>query len=189
GPESPISITNGADELAMKRKGFTLVEMMIVVALLVVLVVAGNRMFFSVLKGSTKADKLALVKQNGDYALNIMQRMIRNARSLKECTVSTVEIDNPDPMAPPEKRWTKFILDTTNHYVASESSTLSGADARLTGTQVWLTAGSFACTSGADGEPDQVEINFTLEQAGTTNRPEEKAAASFHTTVVMRNID
>lgn len=171
----------------MKQKGFTLVETMITITLLAVAVVLGNRLFFSVLKGTNKSDQLTLVKQNGDYALSVMSRMIRNARLIENCTSDTIEIENPDEAANPANTWTKFIFDSSNKYIASESSSLLGANARITDTGVELTAGSFTCTLGSNDEPSQVTINFTLEAPGL--RPEEKASANFQTTVEMRNIN
>ncbi len=72
--------------MAMKKeKGFTLIEILMVVFLLGIIVVIGSNLFFSILKGASKAEITKEVKQNGDYALAVMERHLRNASSVESC--------------------------------------------------------------------------------------------------------
>ena len=63
--------------MRIRRKtetGFTLVEILVVIGLLAIVVALGSNMFFTTLRGSTKSKTLTIVKQNGDYALSVMER-------------------------------------------------------------------------------------------------------------------
>jgi len=168
--------------------GFTLIEILIVVGVLGVIVGAGSTMFFSVLRGSTKTKVLQMVKQNGDYAISVMERMIRNARSISGGG-SSITIVNPDGGT------TTFNCcgSNPNFLIASESGTLRCEEARITSSEVKVNNCSnvFEVTPGILGlRPAVVKINFDLsraEQAGVTFRPEEQAVVNFQTTVSLRN--
>jgi len=165
-------------------KGFTLIEILVVIGVLAIIVVVGSMSFFNLLKGSMKTRTISLVKQNGDYALAIMERMIRKGEIIenteappRECEsgMSKLKISNPDG------RETEF---------SCEGDTISSNSASLISNQVKVANGncSFNCQRTSIFEPDVVTINFTLSQAQTGVRPEEEASIVFKTTVVLRNI-
>jgi len=165
----------------MKKNGFTLIEMMMVVGILGIIVVLGSGAFFSILRGSTKTKTLQMVKQNGDYAISVMERMIRNARALvspvSDSTVSSITIKNPDGGE------TTFSCEGDPATIASNGASLLSSE-----VEVDDCANIFDVAVGQAGiKPAVVEINFTLTQAKTTNRPEEQAEVNFQTTVSLRN--
>lgn len=165
--------------MEMKKNGFTLVEIMIVIGILGIIVVIGSGAFFSILRGSTKVRTLQLVKQNGDYAISVMERMIRNARAIIDpstsSTVPSIKIKNPDG-------------ETTTFSCELDSATIASNGASLLSSEVEVKDCSFNVTLGQSGiKPAVVEINFTLAKAGGTNKPEEQAEVNFHTIVTLRN--
>ena len=129
-------------------------------------------MFFSILKGASKAEITKEVKQNGNYALSVMERMIRNAQKI-DCinAPGSIKITNPDSGE------TTFSL--TGARVASNS-------AYLTSEKLSLSSASFTCQTTA---PETVTILFTLSQAGAGAKIEEKAQVSFQTTISLRVYD
>lgn len=172
----------------MKKTGFTLIEILVVVGILGIIAFIGTNMFFTILKGSTKTRVLAEVKQNGNYALGVMERMIRNARKIEECQVSAdhIKIQNPD------EDWTDFLCCGSPSLIASESGGLTCSDsgienARLTSSNVQVSCGTFISCTQATGGPPVITINFTLSQLGSPPRPEEQARVDFGTTVTLRN--
>lgn len=62
-----------------KNDGFTLVEIIIVLAIMAVLGIILTQIFFSTIRGGSKAQVLSVVKQNGQAALEAMDKTIRNA--------------------------------------------------------------------------------------------------------------
>lgn len=164
------------------KKGFTLIEILVVIGVLAIIVVVGSTSFFNLLKGSMKTRTISLVNQNGDYALAIMERMIRNGEIIENSDGQTcVSGMNKIKIINPDGDWTEF---------SCEGDTISSNSASLISNQVKVANGncSFDCQRAGIFEPDVVTINFTLSQAQTGVRPEEEASVVFKTTVVLRNI-
>lgn len=167
--------------------GFSLFELLVTISILGIIVVVGTGLFFSLIKGSTKSEVLGMVKHNGDYALSVMERMIRNSREILECETDHIKIKNPDGGE------TNFLFcGDPNYLIASESGTLECDDeeiarARIISDEVSLLNGAFTCTAGDEFQPYVVGINFNLTQAEIATRPEEEALVEFKTTVTARN--
>lgn len=160
----------------MKKNGFTLIEVLVVIGIFGILAVIGTGMFFSILKGSTKTRVLAEVKQNGNYAISVMGRMIRNAKEIESCPGSSIRIVNPD------EETTQF--DLSGPRIASISALGTGY---LTSDKVEIDTtetNQFDCILSS-GSPPVVTIRFTLSQAVGT-RAEETAEVDFKTTVSLR---
>ncbi len=174
----------------MKTKGFTIIEIVVVVGILGIIAAMGTNMFFTVIKGSTKSKNLITVKQNGDYALSVIGRMIRNSQEIItnsdgqicENGMTKIKLRNFDS-GETEFEFFDSDGDPSNgyDYVASNSS-------RLTSDQIRVTDGAFDCSSVGEFHPQAVIIRFTLDQnITTTPRPEEEASVDFRTTVEVRN--
>jgi len=165
------------------KSGFTLIETLVVIGILAIIVVVGSSSFFSILKGSTKTKTATLVKQNGDYAMNVMTRMIRNAKGIvgfvpENYPGPEITIDNPDGET------TIFLCDS------NDDGSLASNSASLMSSQVKVSDCSsvFNIQYDEEGlEPDVVTIDFTLS-TGDLGRPEEEASMRFKTTVILRNI-
>lgn len=158
------------------NQGFTLIEILVAFGILGIITVMGTNMFFTILKGSAKTRVLTEVKQNGDYAINVMERRIRNAKSLSGGGNSVV-IVNPDD-------------SSTTFGCSGGEITLDGES--LISEEVKVEDGDcpsvFTVTAGVAGaRPVVVVIDFTLQQAGADIRPEAQATIDFGTTVSLRN--
>lgn len=158
-----------------QRGGFTLIEILVVVGILGIIAVVGSNMFFSILRGSTKTKILQLVKQNGDYAISVMGRMIRNAKSVSGGGGS-VTIINPDEMS--------TTFSCSDNTIASNSASLISSEVEVANCSNVFT---MLDIGEAGVRPAVVKINFSLSQAGTPARPEEQASIDFQTTVSLRN--
>lgn len=157
-------------------RGFTLIEIIMVLGILGVIVVVGSGMFVATLRGYSKARILQLAKQNGEYAVSVMERMIRNARSI-EGGGSSVTITNPD------KNSTTFSCGGNPPSLASNSASLISNKLQVTNCQ-----NVFDLTPGVPGKkPPVVTINFELTQVGNNLRPEDQIKINFQTTVSLRN--
>ncbi|HUS59770.1 MAG TPA: type II secretion system protein [Nevskiaceae bacterium] len=165
--------------------GFTLIEILVALGILVIILVVGSNMFFTILKGSSKTKILTEVKQNGGYVINVMERMIRNAKKIETCEsgMSKLKITNPDDGI------TTFHCCGSPLMIASKSGSLTCEQARLTSNKVQVSSScnDFISCTQAVGGPPVVTINFTLQQAGTAARPEEEALVNFQTAVTLRN--
>ncbi len=163
----------------MRKTGYTLIEIIIVVGILGIIATVGSVMFFSILKSSTKTKIFHLVKQDGDYALSVMVRMIRNARELvsptEDSVTSSITIKNPDG------RTTTFACDS--YLITSNSASLISS-----GVKVSDCNNIFDVKVGEPGiKPAEIKINFSLTPAEEGARPEEKVEVDFQTGVILRN--
>ena len=113
--------------------GFSLIEMLVVVTLLIIIALIGTNLFLGTLTSSNKAAIGLSLKQQGDYAMSSMVSMIRSAVRIESCSASSLTIRNPDGLT------TQFTL--ANSKIASNSGNY------LTGDDVAVTSGpTFTCT-------------------------------------------
>lgn len=174
------------NSIGIKRSGFTLIELLVVVAIFGVIGTIATVTLFSLLRGASKTEIIKEVKQNGDYALSVMETKIRN---------STIDDVNCIGMA------NNLIIKnndgtyTTYDCVADGAinrlrSTTSGISGYLTNSQVSLadcntTNISFTCTNLNANKT--VSIMFTLKEAGSTTDVANKSSATFQTQIALRN--
>jgi prepilin-type N-terminal cleavage/methylation domain-containing protein len=159
----------------MKKQGFTLIEILMVVAIFGIIVVLGSGLFFFLLKGSSKSRVLEVVRENGDYALGVMGIMVRNARSLLNYSGSEITILNPDGKT--------TIFSCSGERIASNGASLISSEVKVDDC-----SSIFSLEVDPAGvAPAVMTIKFSLSQKVVTARPEEQALMNFQTTVSLRN--
>lgn len=179
--------------MGIKKSGFTLLEIIVVIALLGIVGVMAVDIFFTSLRGGTKAETLKEIKQNGDFAISVMERMIRNAQEVTSTcdgsSMPSITIRNPDYYETTFECVWDLIEEVA--YIASSSAAITSKNITLVRpgtpspdcTSADLT---FTCSQTAS-KPETVSISFTLYQKGVTSRPEERASVTFETTISLRN--
>jgi len=177
------------------QRGFTLIEILVVVGILAIIAVISSNMFFTVFKSSGKTKVLTKVKENGDYALSVMERLIRDSQE--------VVINTDNKICESGMNYLKFKRTdgSTIEFGCLEEGTANGRiasnSARLTSSEVKVDSCSFDCScpvaypnctsEGTKFYPKTITIKFILSQIGATVRPEEEAIINFQTTVSTRN--
>lgn len=158
------------------KKGVSLIEILIVVAIFAVLGLLISRVILTTLRGSNRSDSLVKVRDNLDYALSVMERQIRNAESVSPCpNPDTDRIDFRDSNGIA----TYFACTNVGNsgYVASGS-------ARLTNDQVAITTCSLVCTPASGRVPPSVDIS--LEARGANQTGVERAIVTAVTKIFLR---
>lgn len=172
---------------SLLKSGFTLLEILVSVSLLVVLALVSFNIFFSLMKGAAKTKVLSLIKQEGNYALTVMERTIRNATQLEECGADYITLRNQEG-----EQITFHFCGDPDFLIAAKSGdrdSMACKAARLTSDQAKLVSNSLTCTPPmSEFDSWVVKISFTLSQAAITSRPEEQAAIDFQTTISLRNL-
>lgn len=162
----------------IKVRGFSLVELLIAVGIFAIVAVVTTQSLSSSLRNSRKSDAIRKTRENVDYALSSMERLLRNAQEVN-CT-------NPNTLSYKDEfgRPTSFTCVRTGSegYIAS-------ASARLTSTSSVVDCNSepvFFCTPPTDGVPGSVQITINAYDStfGTT---EEGAGVRSRTKVLLRN--
>jgi prepilin-type N-terminal cleavage/methylation domain-containing protein len=156
-----------------ENKGYSLMEMIVVISMLGLVGVIVSGFLLSTMKANSKAEITKEVRQNGDYALSVMQGMILNSLSVSCPNSTTIRVTDLN------NQLIDFVCNTAEGKISSNS-------ASLTGSNVAVKSCSFSCTS-SPGKPTRVVINFSIGNKGTGLRPEEKSTINFKSEVVTRN--
>ena len=163
----------------INKKGFSLIEVLVVLSIFVLIAIIANQLLFPVFRGSEKTGAAIIVKQNGNYAISVIQRELYNSKGVSGCTgeiISYLNADNqPTSISCPTGTGGKISLTPS-----------SGVARDLTSNEVQVQSCTVECLPLPPQEIRQVIVNFTLEKAGAA-RTEEKASFNFQTSVTLRN--
>lgn len=190
------------------RAGFTLVELLISMFLILSITSVVMTIFVAGLRGSNRTTAETDVRQNGDLALLQISRMIRNAKSFEGVSVDGVTsfspscyVDpgygpTPTPKAYKAVRVTAFdggvtdIACPTDSETAISSSSASLASVPLTDSvAVTVIPAScyFTCQQQASTDLPVIGINFTMSSNKTSGIIGLGVSQIFQTSVVPRN--
>jgi len=202
--------------MSKKIFGFTLLEMIVVAAVLGILSLLFTQILYMTIRTNTKTESLKNVKQNGDHALDVMTRMIQNAKTVDTDCYDEYESTKYATGSVTVVGWDggssrlECVEDGTTARIASVSS----GTQYLTGEDVTLgdiaTASSefefikginpvgseeeFPCANyplrfictSTGGRPTGIQIFFLLQQASHSSQFQE-ALMNFTATVGVRN--
>lgn len=176
------------------RNGFTIIELLVVMAIVVIISGVVGDAFFSSLKGGTKTTITNIAKESGDQAISTMENSIKGAVKISpQCLSGTgftaqsaVTITNTD------KSTTTYTCPATPGRIEIQVIPVAPTPTVvqfITSNSVLVTGCSFSCIKQIDA-PAILKINFTVIQKSpnATYRPEEQVTIPFETSVVMRNI-
>jgi prepilin-type N-terminal cleavage/methylation domain-containing protein len=185
-------ITNHKSQTkTIRRNGFSLVEIIVSTGIIAIISITVAQAMFTSLRSNTKTELLKDIKQNGDFAMDVMTRLIQNARGITSpCTPAgatgpTLSIINTDGLL------TSFgcSIDGAVFRIASVSGVqtdyLTSNNLTITGVNCAASSLTFTCTSVVDA-PSRVQITFTLAQRGTPFEQYEQSSATFQTSVNER---
>lgn len=176
-----------------KYKGFTLVELLVVMAIIVLFGGAMITILFSLFRGANKTSTIINLREVGNYSVDQITRIVRDAKSLND----------PDPSSCDGSAINSgsISLTTQDSNQDLQTTTLScTTDGKLTvttpaGTRTLIDGAtvaascSFACT--LDGSSQAPIINFSLQvqQKDQDASVENKSTLNYSTSILMRNTE
>jgi prepilin-type N-terminal cleavage/methylation domain-containing protein len=167
--------------MKMKRNGFTLIEILVVMSIVALISVFGLSFLSTILKGSSKTNIISELKQNGNYVLDVMSYYIRNSVSIDSCAGSSITLRQWDNTTVTFTKINQDDVNKINSKIASNSSSLTNSDS-VSGVSV--ASLNFTCDSS---KPPVVNIDFSLTQsAWAQNSAEFTGSVPFSTTVSLR---
>lgn len=187
------------------NKGYTLIEMLAVIVVFSIIGGIITAIFSSSLRGSNKVKVTNEVRENGNYALLQMSRMIIYAKNfngvsingadgsyVNECYVSPVLDGTPTP-APQEYHYLKITTFDGGEIIfscdANSDEKIASNGASLINTNmIAVDSCRFHCIQSTISQPPTIRISFTLSQKNATGFFENKATMPFETSVTMRNL-
>lgn len=180
------------------RQGFTLLEILISVGILMTVAIFLTQVLFTTTHVNKKTEILTDIKRNGNFALDVIARMVRSAKTIAtscdggEITASTARITNND------NTWTDIICrsDGSAARIASVGGTgvttyLSGGNVTLSesgGTNCSDSTLAFSCPPAGGGIQSELTVSFTLGALGVAGSAYESGKSSFQSTIRMRNL-
>lgn len=153
-------------------KGLSLIEILVVISIFAVIGILSTRSIFLTLRGAKKSDSLVRVRENVNFAMNVIERQIRNAESV-DCASSSSSILNYTAL---ERIPSSFSC--INNYIASGSG-------RLTSSDILITSCSFTCTQADVNTPPSIRISIVAED--NTSNSIEKGVVTSETEIIARN--
>ena len=163
-----------------RTQGFTLIELLIVVSLSIMLMLTASSLFLTFLVGNTRTTGSQLVKNEGRYAIQQLEFLLRNATELlpnsddETCQAGMAEL-----------RFKSFDSGITTIF-AENNKIASNSGVYLTSESVELTNGPvFDCAMSDDKVSQFITVSFTLrkgtnDQANTRDVAEETFRSSIN---------
>ena len=164
-------------KMSRAKTGFTLIETVITVGLVGVLSVGIVNIFFSTVKGGGKARLEAEIKSQGDFAITSIERNLRNAIRMPECSGDlSFDIKNNSGQI---ETYTYSV--TGNDLILAIDGVNKGL---VTNSEINVESFDLNCVEGIGVNPGTVSVAMTLSingEGGQTVRQ------TFQTRVSMRN--
>ena len=188
-----------------KMKGFSLLEILVVAAILSLLSIVLTQVFFVFMRTNNKTDIIQGVKSNGDRALDTLTRLIQNAKSIRPVSDSETCPESPGighitevMLVNPNNGETTLTCTEEEGIARIASVSAAGQTVYLTDSNITLVeniGGTNSCSNNAlsfrcssqNGTPILLYISYTLQQKDASAGVNESASASFQTTVTLRN--
>jgi len=184
--------------------GSTLIEMLAVIVIFAIIGGIISAIFASSLRGSNKANVTNEIRQNGNYALLQMSRMISYARnfdgisvdgsdeSYQDCYFSPIGAGTPTPQ-PVDYHYLKITSFDGGQIIFScntkSEEIIASNGASLVNTSVVRAENcSFNCVQKSAASPPTIKISFTLSEKNENNFFEKKATIPFETSVTLRTL-
>lgn len=180
-------------------RGFTLIELLIVMAVMVSVLAIVVGITSSTLRGSNKTSTINNVRENGNYAISQMSRVIKYAKSFDGVSEDGDPPWECQPMPPPPLPTPtpipyKFLkvtsFDGQQTVFSCDSATIySNGDPLIDTDSVELDPWSciFTCRQDRITDSPTVSINFTLISKTTSLLVEQKASIPFAVSIKTRN--
>lgn len=181
------------------QKGYTLIELLAVIIILVTVGALITSILVTSLRGGNKSNTVNDVRQNGNYILSQMSKMIAYSRRfdgvstdgvsyLTDCTVIQPPAPTPS-IAPVVYRYIKISSFDGGQTVFSCSGTsIASNGASLTNTSnLNVSSCSFYCTQSNVLAPPTINVNFSLSKANAGFFVENQTTIPFETSITPRN--
>lgn len=170
------------------NRGYSLIEILIVVTLTVMIITAATSVLLTALLSNGRVNTVSVVKQNGDFAMAQMTTLIRNASKFVpndsnqtcEAGMTQLKVQGFDGGV---STFERHVFNSSDARIASSSGLYLTSDA------VYLTNSlRFDCVRSADGLITTVNISFVLTKGNaSSDRPTEYGQTRFAGSATVRS--
>ncbi|MBI3981045.1 type II secretion system protein [Candidatus Microgenomates bacterium] len=165
-----------------RKNAFTLLETLVALSIIGIIAAFSINFLATVIKDGAKATVISEIKQNGNYALDVMSYYIRNASSVEDCSAGdSITIKNGTDsivfdLLPQD------VVNNLNARIASNSTILTNAE-----KNVGVDVAQLAFSCDLTRTPPLVSITLQIKQSKWITRPESSATVDFQTNISLRS--
>ncbi|MBU0534759.1 type II secretion system GspH family protein [Patescibacteria group bacterium] len=169
------------------QKGFTLIELMLVVVLIAVSVGVTNDILMSLVRSNNKTQVMTEIEQQSNFVSSKIERELRNARSvttpLAGAFGSSLVFETKDGTT------IEYNVDTTSGLIKRKvnTGTLTNITSNNNPGGVVATCGSPSCFSVSGFNPQIVNVSIKFSQAQPGAGSSYSGQTTIQSTVVVRN--
>lgn len=161
--------------------GFTLIELMVYIALIAGILLGATGVAWSVINSRTKAHVVQEVQQNGRFIIEKITQSAHAANSINTPTRgnsgSTLSLQMQDGALDP------IIITTSGNNITR--SVAGGTAVQLNSDSVTVSTFSATNQSSANGKTRNVDISLTLEHINPNNQQEWDYSETFSTSIEL----
>lgn len=181
-------------------KGFTLIELLVSLFILTTISSLVIGIVWISLKSTVKANNLSVIRQNGNFAMLQMAKMLQFSKEFQGVSNNgnTFNFNCQNPGNTLQKyNYVRFtgsddedtILGCTSgpSTISSISASLNKSISLINTAKFKLTSCDFTCTQVNAGLPYTIGIKFTIEKKTPGNIFDEPAPLVFKNSVTLRN--
>jgi prepilin-type N-terminal cleavage/methylation domain-containing protein len=159
----------------MKPKGYSLIEILVVISVFSIVALIATQSILVTLTGAKKSESTIRVRENLEYATSVMERRLRNANSIDTCSTGS-RVDFTDGNGNSASFYCQNIGGSDGRLL-SESG-------RITSSFINLTECSITCPAVAPGVPSRVNINLSGKAKDVSNS--QSSPATISTIIYLR---
>jgi prepilin-type N-terminal cleavage/methylation domain-containing protein len=163
------------------QKGFTLVELILYIAIASMIVVFASVFIHNLLESKTKNQAILEVEEQGVQTLNLVTQTIRNAQSLNSPAAG--ELSSELSLAVDDAAKSPTVLDVSQKTLRIKEGDSEAVP--LTSNRVWVDEIRFRNLS-RDGTPGIVRIEFTLSYASSGQSQAYQYSKTFYASAALR---
>ena len=156
------------------KNGFTLIETLAAVVIFAAIGILSTRVIMLSVQGSKKGSSSVTVRENLNYSLSVIERLLRNANKITSCISSPPTITYLDG---------KDVSTTFTCVTLGSDKYIASGSARLTSSEVVITSCDIVCD--LTSVPPSVTIDVTAKDAGTLST-KESAQISISSKILLR---
>jgi type II secretory pathway pseudopilin PulG len=181
-------------KINLNSYGFSLIELMVGLAIMITATTIVLAIIVSSFRLSSKSTIQDQVRQNGNYALSQMTKVLLYADSINNIADSSGPFSLPCGSSKSFSSIDVTYNKTDTYYFSCGTSdglksgaTYSAANSMIN-PNIYVTSCEFKCTQADTAVPPQLEIRFKLQYGAGGAVVEKSAEQTFSTRIKMRNL-